>query len=300
MLRRLMALTIVACTSVLAWAKEPVRHTKDSLETVQQNLTENKAILLDVREPEEWQEGHLKTAKLMPLTQMRDEGKLKEFLRKLAKDKIIYTHCGAGVRAVFAATILKQQGFEVRPLKPGYKALVKAGFTKADAAEADTTEPCISGVPVGRRPGPYIFTVATGEQRGQPTCYICETGPSPAFVVFARKTSKPLGKLLNQLDPVVEPDITKDGIRGWVTFLDNNKFDIDTLAKWGQEQAVKNIPLGVFDDPIGPPSYLLNEEAEVTVLLFVNEKVVANFAFRPGELDETKVKQILKTVPKLK
>jgi hypothetical protein len=31
---------------------------------------------------------------------------------------------------------------------------------------------CISGVPVGQRPGPYTFHVATGQERGQLTCYI--------------------------------------------------------------------------------------------------------------------------------
>ena len=54
-------------------------------------------------------------------------------------------------------------------------------------------DPCVSGVPVGKRPGPYSFLVATGPQRGQQTCYICEQheGNKPAAVVFARDTVRP-------------------------------------------------------------------------------------------------------------
>ena len=56
---------------------------------------------------------------------------LAELLRGLPKDKIIYTHCKAGGRALVCGDILKKQGYDVRPLKPGYEALIQAGFEKA-------------------------------------------------------------------------------------------------------------------------------------------------------------------------
>ena len=46
-------------------------------------------------------------------------------------EKIIYTHCVMGVRAIKAAKILEKLGYNVRPLKAGYEDLVKAGFEKA-------------------------------------------------------------------------------------------------------------------------------------------------------------------------
>ena len=33
-------------------------------------------------------------------------------------------------------------------------------------ALAPPSDPCVSGTPVGKRPGPYSFLVATGAQRG--------------------------------------------------------------------------------------------------------------------------------------
>ncbi len=106
-------------------------HTKDSPADVQKALEQKKAILLDVREQSEWNEGHLKDAQWLPLSKLK-KGNPRELTKHLPKDKIIYTHCRSGVRSVQAANVLEKLGFKVRPLKPGYKDLLEAGFPKAD------------------------------------------------------------------------------------------------------------------------------------------------------------------------
>lgn len=167
------------------------------------------------------------------------------------------------------------------------------------ASPAFAADPCVSGVPVGQRPGPYSFLVATGMQRGQQTCYICEQheGNKPAAVVFARTLSDPLAKLLSKLE-TVEADQKDTGYRVWMTQL-TAKADLDALAKWAQKQGLKTAPVGAFEDPDGPPAYKLNKEADVTVILFVKQKVVANFAFRPGELKDSSIEDVMKSVPLL-
>ncbi len=107
-------------------------HTKDSLETVKERLNDNSAILVDVREQKEWDDGHLKDARLVPLSRLKVDAEAEKLTKDLSKKKIVYCHCGAGVRACTAADILKKQGYDVRPLKPGYKDLIKAGFPKAE------------------------------------------------------------------------------------------------------------------------------------------------------------------------
>ena len=106
-------------------------HTKDTLDTVKQNIKDGKAILVDVREQKEWDEGHIAGAVFMPKSKLDVEKEAAELIQKLDKAKIVYTHCGAGKRALACGDILKKQGFDVRPLKPGYTALLKAGFEKA-------------------------------------------------------------------------------------------------------------------------------------------------------------------------
>jgi hypothetical protein len=160
--------------------------------------------------------------------------------------------------------------------------------------------PCVSGVPVGERPRPYTFHVATGPQRGQGlTCYICETADKPAIIVFARTMTDPLGKLLQGLDKSIVDNKTSE-LRAWTTFLGEDPLKLDPLlVEWGKKQALVNVPLGAFAGADGPPTYKLAREADVTVLLFVKQKVVANFAFRSGELTEAKVGDVLKAVPQL-
>jgi phage shock protein E len=115
----------------VAFAEE-TPHTKDTLEQVQKKLRDGEAVLLDVREPSEWAEGHLKDARLLSLSQIR-KGVPKEDLDKLMpKGKVLYAHCFAGKRCLEAAERLKAMGYEIRPLKPGYPDLLKAGFPKAD------------------------------------------------------------------------------------------------------------------------------------------------------------------------
>jgi rhodanese-related sulfurtransferase len=117
--------------SLAALAQEPLTHTKDSLDTVKENLKAGKAVIVDVREQEEWDAGHLKGAILMPQSKLKVEAEAAELAKKLDKSKVIYTHCRAGRRALVCGEILKKQGFDVRPLKSGFDELVGAGFEKA-------------------------------------------------------------------------------------------------------------------------------------------------------------------------
>lgn len=106
-------------------------HTKDSLDTVKRAVAEKKAILVDVREPEEWEQGHVVGAKLVPLSALEKGIDAQELARVLPKDKVVYCHCLAGGRCLDAAAILAPLGYDVRPLKPGYPQLEKAGFPTA-------------------------------------------------------------------------------------------------------------------------------------------------------------------------
>lgn len=130
-----------------------------------------------------------------------------------------------------------------------------------------------SGVPVGKRPGPYSFLVATGPHRGKQTCFICEQADKPACVVFARRLTPELGELLAKLDAAAAG--RADGFKAWLTLL-ADPADLDGLARWAQSQGVK-LPVGAFEDAGGPPAYTLHPDADVTALVFTREKVTANF-----------------------
>jgi hypothetical protein len=159
--------------------------------------------------------------------------------------------------------------------------------------------PCKSGLPAGKRPGPYSSLVATGEHRGQQHCFVCETGDRPAVIVFARSLSNPLGKLLHQIDGALA-DQKKSELRAWATFLSNDQPGLDPrLVQFGKKHSIGNVALTVFEDVVGPPAYQLSAEADVTVLVAVKQRVAGNFAFRAGQLNDAAIARVMRAVRQL-
>lgn len=120
---------VVAC--LVAGVACAADHTTDSLDTVKKNVAGGKAVLVDVREAGEWKDGHLKSAKLLPLSDLKTGVPADALKKTLPPGKIVYLHCASGGRCKTAADILKKQGYDARPLKDGYNKLVEGGFEKA-------------------------------------------------------------------------------------------------------------------------------------------------------------------------
>lgn len=67
---------------------------------------DDKALVLDVRKPAEYNDGHIKDAANIPLTDLTDPGSMAD----LNDEDNIYVHCAGGYRSVIAASILKKEG----------------------------------------------------------------------------------------------------------------------------------------------------------------------------------------------
>src|SRR5882672_3675401 len=112
-------------------ALQEVDHTKDSLDTVKAAVAKKDAVIVDVREKGEWDQGHLEGALLLPLSWIKAESKGDKFsehaAEKLPEKKVLYLHCRSGARVLPAAGLLKKLGYDVRPLKAGFEDLKDAG-----------------------------------------------------------------------------------------------------------------------------------------------------------------------------
>ncbi len=106
-------------------------HTTDSLDNVKQRLASKEAVLIDVRELTEWNEGHLEDAKLVPLSDIRYPQKRENATKDLSKEEIVYCHCRSGKRVFIATHFLTKDGYDCRPLKAGYEVLLSEGFENA-------------------------------------------------------------------------------------------------------------------------------------------------------------------------
>jgi phage shock protein E len=127
-LQKSMALVVLAGMISNALAAD---RTPDALDVVKRHLAEKKAVLLDVREQDEWDRGHLADAIHVPTSAITNGMTADELARVSGKETIIYLHCKAGRRAIDCAKILKSTGRDVRPLKTGYYGLLDAGFPQA-------------------------------------------------------------------------------------------------------------------------------------------------------------------------
>jgi phage shock protein E len=121
-----------------------VEFTDDTLDVVKENIAKEKAVLIDVRSEQEWKRGHVEGSIFVPVTSLAkrslDTEKLAKTLPAKDEKKILYTFCVVGMRAKQAAIVLEGQGYIVRPLKPGYDDLIKAGFEKAKSNDEDTRQ----------------------------------------------------------------------------------------------------------------------------------------------------------------
>lgn len=157
----------------------------------------------------------------------------------------------------------------------------------------------ISGPQPGSKFGPYAFLIATGPNRGTSHCYVCETGADPAVIVLARSTSEPLGNFLQQLDR----DLSKfqdAKLRAWATMVGlNQPSEEPKLAAWSKRFGLRHIPLGIYEDPLGPPGYRLHQDADLTILLVHKNKVLHNLAYRKDGFTALEAKKLLDLIPKI-
>ncbi len=68
-------------------------------------LIKQGALILDVRSPGEFKQGHIKNALNTPLPE------LSKHISKIDNDRIIITCCASGIRSASAKSILKSNGF---------------------------------------------------------------------------------------------------------------------------------------------------------------------------------------------
>lgn len=110
-------------------------YTTDPLDKVKAEVETGTAILVDVREKQEWDRGHLRKAVCLPLSSLRawqnkglSASEKAALVKSVPEGSVVYCHCAAGSRALPAGAALRKLGYDARPLRQGFRALVEAGF----------------------------------------------------------------------------------------------------------------------------------------------------------------------------
>ena len=155
-----------------------------------------------------------------------------------------------------------------------------------------------SGPQTGEKvPGPVHPVNVTGEHKGEKYCLFCQNGDNPVAMVFAREASPALGKLVKKLDEATIKN--KDASMGsFVVFLNDSEGLDKQLAEMADKAKIEKTILSI-DNPAGPKAYKVAADADITVVLYVDHKVKANYAFKKGEIKEGDMEKILADVSKI-
>jgi hypothetical protein len=198
-------------------------------------------------------------------------------------------------------------------------AAVTALLLTVSAFAADEDKAFKSGPKPGDAvPGPFQAYVVIGKAKfkGKIHCPVTENGLNPVVAVFVHGTepSETVTKLVGQLDEAaVKNELARLGV--FVVFLDNdikedereadkNKAAVEKANK-EDDQREKVAPAledrfketkqtSVLHDWVDKVKslYKLHDDAEVTVVVYNQNKVLSTHAFRRGELTDAGVKAV--------
>ncbi|HEV8061764.1 MAG TPA: hypothetical protein VGP68_17940 [Gemmataceae bacterium] len=160
------------------------------------------------------------------------------------------------------------------------------------------SEKIASGPQTGEEvPGPFHPMNITGDMAGQKQCLYCKNGSNPVVMIFARDVSKPLATLVKKID--AETVKHKDAKMGSFVVMLSDSEDLGKhLKDWADQEKVETCILSI-DNPAGPKGYKVAKEADVTVVLYTDHKVKANYAFAKGEMKDKDVEEIVGSVSKI-
>ena len=78
-------------------------------------LDKEPVFMLDVRDPSEYRQDHIKGAVNIPLNELRDR------MGEVPKDQEVWTYCFVGQRSYYASRALSQYGYHIKNLSGGFK-----------------------------------------------------------------------------------------------------------------------------------------------------------------------------------
>jgi hypothetical protein len=116
-------------------------------------------------------------------------------------------------------------------------------------------------------------------------------------MIFAREVSDPLTSLVKKIDAATAKH--KDARMGsFVVFCSDTDGLEDKLKDLAKKEGLEHVVLTI-DNPQGPQRYKIAKDADVTVVLYKQQNVKVNRAFRKGELKDKDVEEIVGDLSKI-
>lgn len=165
-------------------------------------------------------------------------------------------------------------------------------FAPPSLAPGQSASEFQSGPQVGdKMPGPFHPLNINGKAAGDEDCLFCRYGNAPVVMVFAAKSTPGVTTLARQLEKAAagaihHPEGNKEDEVGACLIVTENNDDVKgALTRLADAEKLKQVVLGMIESRY-LKKYQLHSEAEVTVLMYSNQVVRVNRAYKAGELTE--------------
>lgn len=157
-----------------------------------------------------------------------------------------------------------------------------------------------SGLSVGTYPKAYNVTDVTGPAAGNGMlCYRCRYGTQPVVNIFARSMDENVVKLIKQIDTVVGKERDHKMAAFVVLLTETPEKTEAELRRVAKTNELLYTPLTMYSDLQGPSSYRLTADADVTVMMWVDEEVRVNHALKLADLSSEKIDAITNDTAKI-
>jgi hypothetical protein len=139
----------------------------------------------------------------------------------------------------------------------------------------------------------------TGPNKGKTLCYRCKFGDRPVVTIFTREISPEVVSLVKNVDKQVATHADKK-MASFVVLLTSNPDEAETkLAEIAQKEGIENVPLTIIEGDAGPKGYGITQDAQTTVMMWVDGAVKVNQAFAKGKFDKSAAEKVAAETTKI-
>jgi hypothetical protein len=154
--------------------------------------------------------------------------------------------------------------------------------------------PLQSGLKVGEKVPTFYVRAVTGPLKNKSVCYVCRNGDRPVVMLFVRQITPELKRLLKGIDDEVDRHRAA-GLRSFAVFLAGENEELLPRVQTLAFDEKINLPLTIAAAPSdGSAGRAIHADAAVTVVLYRDQTVTANFALRAAELNAEAIDAIIK------
>jgi hypothetical protein len=146
---------------------------------------------------------------------------------------------------------------------------------------------------------PYFYVrEVTGTHPNVATCLVCRYGRRPVVMLCVRELDEQVEQLLVAVDRAVDRR-RGEGIKGFAFFMPAEPADTQAKLMTLARRQQMALPLTFPIEEGGPRTLQLPAEARVTVLCYVDHKIVGRLTLEAGKATAEKIEQIVAAVEQL-